>query len=200
MDPYEEADAQVRIPARFNLWTSGFSLCRPTVLTVKLWNQWWGFLSFLCYDLAVKNVFHRNCFATKAAEFAQLFILNDGTAKALKLHERALLFKYFSQITAEREKELRKQQEEKEQTSVALKKAKEEQTPKTFKAGIGKYINPATMWGRTETHVSFLCICKHGLYWDTRLQTVQFLFSFLKNATNVSLGLRVWVEKWDVTE
>lgn len=55
------------------------------------------------------------------------------------------LFNYFPQITAEREKELRKQQEEKEQTSVALKKAKEEQTPKTFKAGIGKYINPATM-------------------------------------------------------
>lgn len=98
-----------------------------------------------CYDLAVKNVFHRNRFATKTAECAQLFTLNDGTAKALKLHERALLFNYFSQITAEREKELRKQQEEKEQTSVALKKAKEEQTPKTFKAGIGKYINPATM-------------------------------------------------------
>uniref|UniRef100_A0A674PC02 RING-type E3 ubiquitin transferase n=1 Tax=Takifugu rubripes TaxID=31033 RepID=A0A674PC02_TAKRU len=50
-----------------------------------------------------------------------------------------------AQITAEREKELRKQQEEKEQTSVALKKAKEEQAPKTFKAGIGKYINPATI-------------------------------------------------------
>uniref|UniRef100_A0A674N1X5 RING-type E3 ubiquitin-protein ligase PPIL2 n=1 Tax=Takifugu rubripes TaxID=31033 RepID=A0A674N1X5_TAKRU len=52
-----------------------------------------------------------------------------------------------AQITAEREKELRKQQEEKEQTSVALKKAKEEQAPKTFKAGIGKYINPATIKG-----------------------------------------------------
>lgn len=98
-----------------------------------------------CYDVAVKNVFHRNCFATQTAECAQLFILNDGTAKALKLHERALLFNYFPQITAEREKELRKQQEEKEQTSVALKKAKEEQKPKTFKTGIGKYINPATM-------------------------------------------------------
>uniref|UniRef100_H3DD24 Peptidylprolyl isomerase (cyclophilin)-like 2 n=1 Tax=Tetraodon nigroviridis TaxID=99883 RepID=H3DD24_TETNG len=50
-----------------------------------------------------------------------------------------------AQITAEREKELRKQQEEKEQTSIALKKAKEEQAPKTFKAGVGKYINPATI-------------------------------------------------------
>ena len=49
------------------------------------------------------------------------------------------------QITAEREKELQKQQEEKELTSIALKKAKEEQAPKTFKAGVGKYINPATM-------------------------------------------------------
>lgn len=43
-----------------------------------------------CYDLAVKNVFHRNSLATKTAECAQLFILNEGTAKALKLHERAL--------------------------------------------------------------------------------------------------------------
>lgn len=43
-----------------------------------------------CYDLAVKNVFHRNSFATKTAESAQLFILNDCTAKALKLHEPAL--------------------------------------------------------------------------------------------------------------
>lgn len=52
---------------------------------------------------------------------------------------------FFSQIAAEREKELQKQEEEREQTSIALKKAKEEQAPKTFKAGVGKYINPATM-------------------------------------------------------
>lgn len=49
------------------------------------------------------------------------------------------------QIVAEREKELQKQEEEREQTSIALKKAKEEQAPKTFKAGVGKYINPATV-------------------------------------------------------
>lgn len=49
------------------------------------------------------------------------------------------------QIAAEREKELQKQEDEKQQSSVALKKAKEEQAPKTFKAGVGKYINPATM-------------------------------------------------------
>lgn len=49
------------------------------------------------------------------------------------------------QIATEREKELQKQEEEREQSSVALKKAKEEQAPKTFKAGVGKYINPATM-------------------------------------------------------
>lgn len=49
------------------------------------------------------------------------------------------------QIAAEREKELQKQEEEREQSNVALKKAKEEQAPKTFKAGVGKYINPATM-------------------------------------------------------
>ena len=49
------------------------------------------------------------------------------------------------QIAAERENELQKQEEEKQQTSIAQKKAKEEQAPKTFKAGVGKYINPATM-------------------------------------------------------
>lgn len=52
---------------------------------------------------------------------------------------------FASQIAAEREKELQKQQEEKQQANIALKKAKEEQAPKTFKAGVGKYINPATM-------------------------------------------------------
>lgn len=50
-----------------------------------------------------------------------------------------------SQIAAEREKELQKEEEERQQTSIALKKAKEEQAPKTFKAGVGKYINPAKM-------------------------------------------------------
>uniref|UniRef100_A0A3Q2V196 Peptidylprolyl isomerase (cyclophilin)-like 2 n=1 Tax=Haplochromis burtoni TaxID=8153 RepID=A0A3Q2V196_HAPBU len=38
-------------------------------------------------------------------------------------------------IAAEREKELQKQEEEKQQANIALKKAKEEQAPKTFKAG-----------------------------------------------------------------
>lgn len=52
---------------------------------------------------------------------------------------------FASQIAAEREKELQKQEEEKQQANVALKKAKEERAPKTFKAGVGKYINPATM-------------------------------------------------------
>uniref|UniRef100_A0A3P9CZ80 RING-type E3 ubiquitin-protein ligase PPIL2 n=1 Tax=Maylandia zebra TaxID=106582 RepID=A0A3P9CZ80_9CICH len=50
-----------------------------------------------------------------------------------------------AQIAAEREKELQKQEEEKQQANIALKKAKEEQAPKTFKAGVGKYINPATI-------------------------------------------------------
>uniref|UniRef100_A0A669DEM9 Peptidylprolyl isomerase (cyclophilin)-like 2 n=1 Tax=Oreochromis niloticus TaxID=8128 RepID=A0A669DEM9_ORENI len=49
------------------------------------------------------------------------------------------------QIATEREKELQKQEEEKQQANIALKKAKEEQAPKTFKAGVGKYINPATI-------------------------------------------------------
>lgn len=146
------------------------------------------FLSFLCYDLAVKNVFHRNSFATKTAECAQLFILNDGTANALKVHERALLFHYFPQITAEREKELRKQQEEKEQTSVALKKAKEEQAPKTFKAGIGKYINPATMWGRTDTRIVYLHTQTLALLGRTSSNCTIFFFFFKQ------------VEKRDVTE
>uniref|UniRef100_A0AAQ4RWN9 RING-type E3 ubiquitin-protein ligase PPIL2 n=1 Tax=Gasterosteus aculeatus aculeatus TaxID=481459 RepID=A0AAQ4RWN9_GASAC len=48
------------------------------------------------------------------------------------------------QIAAERETEVQKQEEEKQQTSAARQKAKEEQAPKTFKAGVGKYINPAT--------------------------------------------------------
>lgn len=54
------------------------------------------------------------------------------------------LFIYF-QIAAEREKEQQKQEEERQQASITLKKAKEEQAPKTFKEGVGKYINPATM-------------------------------------------------------
>uniref|UniRef100_A0A8C6M283 RING-type E3 ubiquitin transferase n=1 Tax=Nothobranchius furzeri TaxID=105023 RepID=A0A8C6M283_NOTFU len=51
----------------------------------------------------------------------------------------------FIRIAAEREKELQKQEEEKQLVSVALKKAKEEQAPKTFRAGVGKYINPCTV-------------------------------------------------------
>uniref|UniRef100_A0A3Q2V2P4 Peptidylprolyl isomerase (cyclophilin)-like 2 n=1 Tax=Haplochromis burtoni TaxID=8153 RepID=A0A3Q2V2P4_HAPBU len=55
-----------------------------------------------------------------------------------------------AQIAAEREKELQKQEEEKQQANIALKKAKEEQAPKTFKAGVGKYINPATKRSAAE--------------------------------------------------
>lgn len=54
------------------------------------------------------------------------------------------LFVFF-QIAGEREKELQKQEEERQQASVTLKKAKEEKAPKTFKAGVGKYINPTTV-------------------------------------------------------
>uniref|UniRef100_A0A4W6FLW7 Peptidylprolyl isomerase (cyclophilin)-like 2 n=1 Tax=Lates calcarifer TaxID=8187 RepID=A0A4W6FLW7_LATCA len=50
-----------------------------------------------------------------------------------------------AQIAAEREKEQQKQEEERQQASITLKKAKEEQAPKTFKEGVGKYINPATI-------------------------------------------------------
>lgn len=49
------------------------------------------------------------------------------------------------QIASEREKEQQKQEEEKQQASNALKKAKEDQAPKTFKVGVGKYINPSTV-------------------------------------------------------
>uniref|UniRef100_A0A1A8GZN5 RING-type E3 ubiquitin-protein ligase PPIL2 n=1 Tax=Nothobranchius korthausae TaxID=1143690 RepID=A0A1A8GZN5_9TELE len=50
-----------------------------------------------------------------------------------------------AQIAAEREKELQKQEEEEQLVNVALKKAKEEQAPKTFREGVGKYINPSTV-------------------------------------------------------
>ncbi|XP_008302334.1 peptidyl-prolyl cis-trans isomerase-like 2 [Stegastes partitus] len=50
-----------------------------------------------------------------------------------------------AEIAAEREKELQKQEEEKQQANIALKKAKEDQAPKTFKEGVGKYINPTTI-------------------------------------------------------
>uniref|UniRef100_A0A672JCD0 RING-type E3 ubiquitin transferase n=1 Tax=Salarias fasciatus TaxID=181472 RepID=A0A672JCD0_SALFA len=46
-------------------------------------------------------------------------------------------------IAAEREKEAQKQEEEKQQASRVLKRAEEEQ-PRAFRAGVGKYINPAT--------------------------------------------------------
>jgi len=58
----------------------------------------------------------------------------------------------FLQIAAEREKDVQKEEEEKQQTSMAQQKLKEDQAPKTFKAGVGKYINPATKWGHTHTH------------------------------------------------
>uniref|UniRef100_A0A3Q1HP89 RING-type E3 ubiquitin transferase n=1 Tax=Anabas testudineus TaxID=64144 RepID=A0A3Q1HP89_ANATE len=50
-----------------------------------------------------------------------------------------------AQIAAEREKEQQKQEVERQQANVSLRKAKEEQAPKTFKEGVGKYINPATV-------------------------------------------------------
>uniref|UniRef100_A0A8K9X5U1 PPIase cyclophilin-type domain-containing protein n=1 Tax=Oncorhynchus mykiss TaxID=8022 RepID=A0A8K9X5U1_ONCMY len=47
-------------------------------------------------------------------------------------------------IAAERQKELEKQEEDRAQTSLSQRKTKADQAPKTFKAGIGKYINPVT--------------------------------------------------------
>ncbi|KAM9464592.1 RING-type E3 ubiquitin-protein ligase PPIL2 [Salvelinus alpinus] len=49
-----------------------------------------------------------------------------------------------AQIAAERQKELEKQEEDRAQSSASQRKTKADQTPKTFKAGIGKYINPVT--------------------------------------------------------
>uniref|UniRef100_A0A665VJV8 RING-type E3 ubiquitin transferase n=1 Tax=Echeneis naucrates TaxID=173247 RepID=A0A665VJV8_ECHNA len=43
------------------------------------------------------------------------------------------------QIAAERERELQKQEEERQQASLTLKKAKEEQAPKTFREGLNNY-------------------------------------------------------------
>ncbi|XP_056448520.1 RING-type E3 ubiquitin-protein ligase PPIL2-like isoform X2 [Gadus chalcogrammus] len=48
-----------------------------------------------------------------------------------------------AQIAAERQQEIQKQEDERQETSGAQRKAKEDQAPKTFKQGIGKYINPA---------------------------------------------------------
>lgn len=48
-----------------------------------------------------------------------------------------------AQIAAEREKEIQKQEEEREATNATIKKAKADEAPKTFKPGVGKYINPA---------------------------------------------------------
>ncbi|KAI7813185.1 RING-type E3 ubiquitin-protein ligase PPIL2 [Triplophysa rosa] len=48
-----------------------------------------------------------------------------------------------AQITAEREKEAQKQEEERAQTSASTSKAKTESQPKTFRSGVGKYINMA---------------------------------------------------------
>uniref|UniRef100_A0A673JIH8 RING-type E3 ubiquitin-protein ligase PPIL2 n=1 Tax=Sinocyclocheilus rhinocerous TaxID=307959 RepID=A0A673JIH8_9TELE len=46
-----------------------------------------------------------------------------------------------AQIAAEREKEAQKQEEERAQTSASVNKAKTEDKPKTFRPGVGKYIN-----------------------------------------------------------
>ncbi|XP_016146770.1 peptidyl-prolyl cis-trans isomerase-like 2 [Sinocyclocheilus grahami] len=48
-----------------------------------------------------------------------------------------------TQIAAEREKEAQKQEEERAQTSASVNKAKTEDKPKTFRPGVGKYINTA---------------------------------------------------------
>uniref|UniRef100_A0A672QLE0 RING-type E3 ubiquitin-protein ligase PPIL2 n=1 Tax=Sinocyclocheilus grahami TaxID=75366 RepID=A0A672QLE0_SINGR len=46
-----------------------------------------------------------------------------------------------AQIAAEREMEAQKQEEERAQTSASVNKAKTEDKPKTFRPGVGKYIN-----------------------------------------------------------
>uniref|UniRef100_A0A673NHH7 PPIase cyclophilin-type domain-containing protein n=1 Tax=Sinocyclocheilus rhinocerous TaxID=307959 RepID=A0A673NHH7_9TELE len=46
-------------------------------------------------------------------------------------------------IAAEREKEAQKQEEERAQTSASVNKTKTEDKPKTFRPGVGKYINTA---------------------------------------------------------
>ncbi|XP_066510123.1 RING-type E3 ubiquitin-protein ligase PPIL2-like [Hoplias malabaricus] len=48
-----------------------------------------------------------------------------------------------AQISAEREKEAKKQEEERAQSSSTLIKPKTEQPPKAYRAGVGKYINMA---------------------------------------------------------
>uniref|UniRef100_A0A8D3DTM9 RING-type E3 ubiquitin-protein ligase PPIL2 n=1 Tax=Scophthalmus maximus TaxID=52904 RepID=A0A8D3DTM9_SCOMX len=53
-------------------------------------------------------------------------------------------------IASQREKEQQRQEDERQQASVSLKKAKEEQAPKTFKKGVGKYINPSTVGPSTS--------------------------------------------------
>ncbi|CAL8345816.1 unnamed protein product [Lota lota] len=50
-----------------------------------------------------------------------------------------------AQIAAERQQEVQKQDDERQEASAAQRKAKEDQAPKTFRQGIGKYINPATV-------------------------------------------------------
>ncbi|XP_076023616.1 RING-type E3 ubiquitin-protein ligase PPIL2 [Genypterus blacodes] len=49
-----------------------------------------------------------------------------------------------AQIAAEREKEIQREQEERDQVNMRAEKASKDQAPKTFKQGVGKYINPAT--------------------------------------------------------
>uniref|UniRef100_A0A8C3G3Z9 RING-type E3 ubiquitin-protein ligase PPIL2 n=1 Tax=Cyclopterus lumpus TaxID=8103 RepID=A0A8C3G3Z9_CYCLU len=56
-----------------------------------------------------------------------------------------------AQIAAEREKDVQKEEKEKQQFSIAQQKAKEEQVPKTFKAGVGKYINPINKDASSKT-------------------------------------------------
>ncbi|RXN07071.1 peptidyl-prolyl cis-trans isomerase-like 2 [Labeo rohita] len=49
-------------------------------------------------------------------------------------------------IAAEREKEAQKQEEERAQTSASASKAKTEDKPKSFRAGVGKYVNMAATY------------------------------------------------------
>uniref|UniRef100_A0A8D3DZB6 RING-type E3 ubiquitin-protein ligase PPIL2 n=1 Tax=Scophthalmus maximus TaxID=52904 RepID=A0A8D3DZB6_SCOMX len=74
----------------------------------------------------------------------------DKPKSEIKLISATVFVDPYEEADVEREKEQQRQEDERQQASVSLKKAKEEQAPKTFKKGVGKYINPSTVGPSTS--------------------------------------------------
>lgn len=161
--PYPSVSVLTWVAEKYPSWLADVGLsCLPYIVTPSLFAQKLmpvvTFITFVLWKQSTWIFYCSTCvfpiICTLTVSTLTLLMSSDVNSASLSsdhsghIDMSVVLF----QIAEEREKELQRQQEEREQTNAALKKAKEEQAPKTFKAGVGKYINPATMWGHTIAH------------------------------------------------